>query len=294
MPSFSILTRIEQQLSGLLHKNVTITDVQAIGGGSINITQRIVTNQGSFFCKQNSAQKFPNLFQKESTGLQHLQQQGVIATPDVIFVDEFEEAQVLVLEWIESGIKTNNFWKTFGEQLAALHRCTHPLHGFKKDNYMGSVPQRNTPEKSWIFFLQHHRLQPLVDMCLSEGLFSAREVKNFETLYTKLPLFFSDDEPPSLLHGDLWSGNLMCNVDSQPVLIDPAVYYGHHSMDLGMTTLFGGFHPLFYEAYHYHFPMPPNSKEQQAICKLYPLLIHLLLFGKSYLSDIQNTLHKFV
>ena len=102
-----------------------------------------------------------------------------------------------------------------------------------------------------------------------------------------------DDEKPALLHGDLWSGNFMCNASSKPVLIDPAVYYGHRSMDLAMTTLFGGFRQTFYEAYNFHFPLPYNYEQQWAVCKLYPLLIHLYLFGLGYLPQIERTLKQF-
>jgi fructosamine-3-kinase len=113
-----------------------------------------------------------------------------------------------------------------------------------------------------------------------------------EKLYTRLSSIFNE-EPPALLHGDLWSGNFLCNKNSEPVVIDPAVYYGHRSTDLAMTTLFGGFHESFYEAYHFHFPLPTNYLEQWDVCNLYPLLIHLHLFGKSYLPNIENILQQF-
>jgi len=100
-------------------------------------------------------------------------------------------------------------------------------------------------------------------------------------------------EPPALLHGDLWSGNYLCSATGQPVLIDPAVYYGHRNMDMAMTTLFGGFDALFYESYHYHFPLPANYRQQWEVCNLYPLLIHLNLFGKSYLANILNTIRQY-
>ena len=132
------------------------------------------------------------------------------------------------------------------------------------------------------------------EICISKKLLTTQHQKAFDNLFKKLPFIFNDNEKPALLHGDLWSGNFMCNSQQQPVLIDPASHYSHRSMDLGMTTLFGGFDPSFYEAYHYYFPMPPNYKDQWLICNLYPLLIHLLLFGNSYLPQIQQTLHKFV
>ena len=154
---------------------------------------------------------------------------------------------------------------------------------------MGIVPQKNSAEKEWSLFFQKHRLMPLVKYCLDKNLLSSKHENQFHDLYDKLPSIFNIEEP-SLLHGDLWSGNFMCNQYSEAVLIDPAVYFGHRSADLAMTTLFGGFDRSFYEAYHYHFPFPDNYQQQWDVCTLYPLLIHLLLFGKSYLHQIEETL----
>ena len=158
---------------------------------------------------------------------------------------------------------------------------------------MGSVAQSNTKEKTWVNFFIKQRLQPLVDQCRQKNLLESSQLDAFEKLYDILPQIFNEDQKPALLHGDLWNGNFMCNEDSEPVLIDPAVYYGHPSIDLGMTTLFGGFSPGFYEAYHFHFPLPNNHKQQWQVCNLYPLLIHLLLFGRGYLPQIEFTLQRF-
>jgi fructosamine-3-kinase len=139
-------------------------------------------------------------------------------------------------------------------------------------------------------FFVEKRLQPLVDQCLSRQLLFPEHRKKFERLNSLLAEIFNEEQKPAFLHGDLWSGNFMCSENSEPVLIDPAVYYGHPSVDLGMTTLFGGFAPAFYDAYNYHSPFPKNHKQQWQACNLYPLLIHLLLFGRSYLSQIDFTL----
>jgi fructosamine-3-kinase len=158
---------------------------------------------------------------------------------------------------------------------------------------MGSVPQSNHPSDNWIDFFTDQRLQPLIDQCLSQKLLSSKHQTQFETLFKQLPSVFNKEQKPSLLHGDLWSGNFMCNKNEEPVLIDTAVYFGHPSIDLGMTTLFGGFHSGFYEAYNYHLPFPSNYKGQWEVCNLYPLLIHLLLFGTSYLSQIETILSQY-
>lgn len=264
--------------------------MQAVGGGSINETYRIGWGDRRYFGKLNSASKFPQLFQKEKAGLRLLSSQGILRTPDVVACGEKNGRQVLLLEWIEPGERTKNFWQTFGERLARLHRVSAPFFGLTEDNYMGSVPQSNRRHPTWPRFFWEERLQPLLALCRHH--LSGTHVGRFETLAARLEEIFAD-EPPSLVHGDLWSGNFLCSTDGEPVLIDPAVAFGHRSVDLGMTTLFGGFPPPFYDAYRYHFPLPANDEEQRAVCNLYPLLVHLYLFGRSYLAPVEKTLERF-
>jgi len=284
-------TAIKQKLSQylLLSKDFR---VQFVGGGSINETYRLQFDDSKVFCKVNSATNFPGLFVKEKAGLALLEKQGVIKTPSVIDCFEVFGHQVLVLEWVEEGLRTETFWKKFGEQLAALHHVTTESFGLEEDNYMGSVPQQNKRQKDWIAFFTKQRLQPLITKCTEKNLLGPNHLQLFEKLFLLLPDIFETTQKPSLLHGDLWSGNFICSHNHEPVLIDPAVYYGHRSMDLAMTTLFGGFHTSFYEAYDYHYSFPANYEEQLAICNLYPLLIHLYLFGRSYLPQIEHTLNR--
>jgi len=268
--------------------------LSTIGGGSINDTFRIEASDSRFFCKVNSAKKFPGLFEKEKSGLLFLQSRNVIRVPQVIWCGEHENMQVLILEWIEQGIRSDAFWKKFGEQLARLHRPSDrdgqaAVFGFHEDNYMGALPQRNTWTANWIEFFIHCRLQPQLDLAEKSGLIKKNDIDQFHRLYQKLEEIFPT-EPPCALHGDLWSGNFLCSDSSEPVLIDPAVYYGHRCMDLGMTKLFGGFDKQFYDAYGHHFPLPKNFEEQADVCNLYPLLIHLNLFGSGYLNSIRTIL----
>ena len=283
---------INKQLSALLHQNNLTLKLEAVAGGSINKTYKIATTNKFFFCKINSATKFPQLFQKEEAGLQQIKDQHCIKTPAIISNLIENDEQILILEWIDEGEKTISFWKRFGEQLAQLHHSTNNYFGLNENNYMGAVPQLNHQQNSWVKFFIENRLQPIIKNCFDKNLLSKKHLINFEKLYTLLPAAFNE-EPPALLHGDLWSGNFLCNKNSEPVLIDPALYYGHRSTDLAMTTLFGGFHQSFYESYHFHFPLPANYPEQWEACNLYPLLIHLQLFGKSYLPNIENILQQF-
>ena len=289
--SAAIQSIIQQKLSE--HFSV-VRPVQfaGIGGGSINETYRISFGDGSIFCKLNSVSKFPQLFQTECLGLELIGRQGLIKTPAVIDCFEQDDTQVLLLEWIQPGKRTEAFWKTFGEQLAALHYVSADCFGLHEDNYMGSVPQSNHQHKTWIEFFATKRLQPMTNRCYQKQLLNKTHLQRFENLEKRLAEIFND-EKPSLLHGDLWSGNFMCNQTSEAVLIDPAVYYGHRSIDLAMTTLFGGFRSPFYEAYNYHYSFPKNYEAQWAVCNLYPLLIHLYLFGSGYLPQIERTLQQF-
>ena len=274
----------------------------SIGGGSINQTFRVETSRENFFCKTNSAKTFPGLFEKEKNGLLFLQNCNAIRVPEVVWCGEHEGMQVLILEWIEQGLRTGSFWKKFGEQLAMLHRwpsdrdgqtAAGTAFGFHEDNYMGALPQINKWTNDWIEFFIHCRLQPQLELAEKNGLVKKNDVDQFHSLYEKLEEIFSP-EPPSALHGDLWSGNYLCSDLSEPVLIDPAVYFGHRCMDLGMTKLFGGFDKQFHESYDHYFPLPKNFEQQADVCNLYPLLIHLNLFGSGYLNSIRTILKAFV
>ena len=289
--SSQVLSVIRQKV---VHHFSETADLQVrpVGGGSINETYHIETTPKSIFCKLNSATKFPQLFMKEQNGLGIIARQGTIKTPYVISCFEQDGSQVLLLDWIREGERTEAFWKKFGEQLATLHQISSNQFGLEEDNYMGSVPQSNRQHNTWTRFFIEERVQPMVRRCVEKGQLTKSHQHQFESLGKKLEDIF-EEEKASLLHGDLWSGNFMCNQNNEPVLIDPAVYYGHRSIDLAMTTLFGGFSQPFYDAYHYSFPFPSNYKEQWAVCNLYPLLIHLYLFGSSYLPQIEHTLKQF-
>jgi fructosamine-3-kinase len=265
----------------------------SVGGGSINKTYKVTIQDTLYLCKINSASKFPQLFEKECNGLNLIGNRGGIQVPKIFHCFQFEDYQVLILGWIEEGQKDEQFWVRFGEQMAALHSNSNEYFGLNESNYMGSLLQLNKPSVDWAIFFNESRLQPMVARCYNIGALSAKHLKQFERIFLELPEIFGDRQKPVLVHGDLWSGNFLCNKAGDPVLIDPAVSYAHPSVDLGMSTLFGGFNSKFYEAYHYCHPFPSNFKEQWEVCNLYPLLVHLFLFGNSYLSQILETLHKY-
>lgn len=291
----SLYQHICEVLSLQLGQKVDSFLVTSIGGGSINQTLQLkLPDNQFFFCKINNAHRFPQLFLKEKTGLEIIRKTGTIQVPKVIAYSVFDNNQILILEWIESGLKGERFFRRFGEQLAHLHQCRGMQFGLDHDNYMGSVPQENSTHNKWSHFFIQNRLQPMVKRCFDKGLLTPSDLQNFEKLELLLLQLFSGEQAPVLLHGDLWSGNNMCNAAGNPVLIDPAVYYGHPAADLGMTTLFGGFDVAFYKSYQYHSSLPANHQVQWEICNLYPLLIHLYLFGTGYLGSIRQTLKAFV
>lgn len=279
-------------LSNHLRQPITTGTLVRVSGGSINDSYRIsLPANEHYFCKINSATKFPHLFQKEQQGLEFIAQQQVISTPQVVLCAETENEQVLLLRWIENCVPTKAFWQQFGQKLAAMHTVTNPLFGWSNDNYMGSVVQQNSWQQDWCSFFARQRLWPLTVLCMQQRLLTKEHGAQMERLILRLPQIF-EPEPPALVHGDLWSGNFLCQ-HQQPVLIDPAVYFGHRSVDLAMTTLFGGFDSAFYDAYHFYAPFPSNYKEQWAVCNVYPLLIHLLLFGPSYRGQIEAVLNHY-
>ena len=264
-----------------------------VGGGSINNSYQIITNTSEiFFCKINDALRYPSMFKKEKNGLELLLAQHVIRVPVVICVDEAHAHQILIMECIEQGRRNENFWELFGKQLAALHSIKGIGYGLHEDNYMGALTQYNKPHNNWVDFFIQQRLQPQIKLARESHFLNAQHILQFENVYKKLPTIFPV-EKSSLLHGDLWSGNFLCGENNEPVLIDPAVYYGHSSIDMAMTTLFGGFDEKFYQSYTYYRPLSPNYRQQWEVCNLYPLLIHLNLFGKGYLQQILNTINQY-
>lgn len=282
-----------KQLNKLLCETLGKKEItlQQQSGGCINQCFKVETDNQKFFCKVNSVSNLPQLFEVEAKGLELIKNSRVFNTPEVIKIFYKEDYQILILEWIEEGERTAGFWKKFGYTLAELHSIRSNEFGLEIDNYMGSVRQINNQNDEWSAFFIEQRLQPLIIACKEKSLFTTVHEEKFKNFYKKLPEYFQKVKP-SLVHGDLWSGNFMCNKKEEPVLIDPAVYFGIPAVDIGMTKLFGGFNKLFYEAYQYHSGFSPED-QQNKICNLYPLLIHLFLFGNSYLPQIEETIKEF-
>ena len=271
--------------------NQQIRNISTMHGGDINQVYLIETPENSYVLKRNSKERFPGMFVKEAMGLNILAGSG-LRTPKVSDVFEDASDQYLLLERIHEESAGSYMWKRFGKQLALTHRETAAQFGLDHDNYIGSLVQKNEQLDTWAEFFAEKRILPLARAAREKGLLDKQLLSELEKLLGKWPELIPV-EPPALLHGDLWSGNLLSGRGQEPVLIDPAVYYGHREMDLAMTAMFGGFDPLYLESYHESFPLETGWESRIALHNLYPNLVHLLLFGRAYLGNIASVLRRY-
>jgi protein-ribulosamine 3-kinase len=255
-------------------------------GGDINSVFRVETSPGIVVVKFNSNQKYPNMFEKEHAGLDLLSEKSNFKVPKVFRHGSFRETAYIVMEYIEPG-RGSYPQHLAGKSLAELHSNSALQYGLDSANYIGSINQQNTWTQNWNDFFINQRILPLLEFCDSH--FSKNEHQRFDLMFKKLHEFFPDAKP-SLLHGDLWSGNTFADSEGRPVIYDPAVYYGHYLMDLGMTKLFGGFSSEFYNAYSELRSLENNWEQACEIANLYPLMVHLALFGSSYKNQITQVL----
>lgn len=263
-----------------------ISSFTKLTGGDIN---QVFKSDNRVF-KINKADEFPKMFEAEAMGLKMLS--SVLKTPEVIGVGVWEQLQYIELEYIEEGTKTTEFWTTFGRELAKLHQVSNERFGLESSNYIGSLVQQNNRRDNWKDFLIEERLQPMIEMAVNSGEVNYVESKLIEPFYHRLEELYPI-ENPALLHGDLWGGNYICGKGDVPVLIDPAVYFGHREMDLGMMNLFGGFDDVLFEEYNNVYPLEAGWKARIELNQLYPLLVHVNLFGRSYWSQVASILKPF-
>ncbi len=275
---------------------IGIAGDRSLGGGCINDAWIIeTTNRQEYFVKANRDAPL-RMFTSEAAGLEALSGVGVIRVPQVIGVCRAGDGTcVLVLEAIRVGTRRRRFDYEFGSQLARFHRrSSQGTFGFAIDNFIGATPQPNKITEDWVAFWREYRLDFQIKLAADEGRIDATFVKLAERLGEKLPgLIGQPGEPACLLHGDLWSGNYLVDDSGEPVLIDPAVYYGRREAEFGMISLFGGFGSEFYAGYEDVWPLEAGYADRFEIYKLYHLLNHLNLFGSGYLSSCREIIRRF-
>lgn len=268
-----------------------LSSCSMLSGGSINEVYKVTKLDGNTnVIKFNSEKNFPLLLSEFEAVKLIRSKSDIIKTPEILKKGVVYNQSFLIMNYIEPGVKTNNFWSSFGFKLSEMHKNTSEFFGLDKNNFIGSLEQKNTLKKSFIDFFICDRLEEMLKS--TANYFSKNEIKQFDNLFTELHNIIPE-EGPALIHGDLWSGNFLCDKNEEVVLIDPCTHYSHREMEISFTYLFGGFDTQFYSSYTENTPIEPGFSQRIQIYNLYPLLVHLNLFGKTYLAPIQQTLKNF-
>ena len=306
---------LDDMVNDLFGDSAFITETLPVHGGDINDAYRVSLSTGDYiFVKTNSVRNV-NFFLTESTGLQALRSSKKIGVPQILGVgiDRQKGFSFLALEYLESAPRIPSYWETFGRQLAELHRAEslsfvcglnteiqspdnsgahQAKYGFYEDNFIGASPQINTPTESWIDFYRECRLRPQFRM--AERYLDLSVRKKAEHLLDHLDSYLREPGFSSLLHGDLWSGNMLCGPDGKAWIIDPASYAGDFEADLAMTQLFGSLPERFYDAYNEVNPVDrAGYRERKGLYDLYHLLNHLNLFGRGYLGSVVEIIRRY-
>lgn len=267
--------------------------LQSLSGGDISDAYLLSTKKEKYFLKINESDISAALFEAEAKGLQLLSQH--CPCPEVIQYGSFQSSKgaFLILPFIESGVKDKKFWRSLGQSLAQLHKVTTKDFGLAHDNFIGLLFQSNNQQDSWPIFYAQQRLIPQVKLAFNNNMLSKADLHSFDLLYAKLDRL-CPSEKPALIHGDLWSGNFMVDQSQSPIFIDPSVSFSHREMDLAMSLLFGGFDQEFYRSYEEAFPLELGFKERVSVYQLYYLLVHVNLFGESYVNGVRQALAKYL
>jgi len=262
----------------------------SVGGGCINTAVRLSDGRRSFFVKLNSAERL-EMFTAEAEGLGELARAGCIRVPEPVCHGTVDGQAYLVLEHVEMGRPGRNGAEQAGRRLAALHRTSRDRFGWHRDNTIGSTPQPNDSNADWIEFWREQRLGFQLKLAARNG-YGGNLQSQGEKLLERFPALIDHHPQPSLLHGDLWGGNLGYDSDGEPLIFDPAVYYGDREAELAMTELFGGFPGHFYAAYDEIWPLDAGYKSRKSLYNLYHILNHANMFGGGYVSQAQGMIER--
>lgn len=288
MPDWKVIGHHIEQALG---EPFTLAQPCAVGGGCINASYVIGNEQRRLFVKLNQASRL-DMFEAEAEGLMEIARSRSIRVPTPICWGSSGSDAYLVMEYLALGGVTAGSAEQLGRELARMHQTTQARFGWHRDNTLGSTPQINDVCDHWPAFWRHQRLGYQLTLAARNG--AGRELcQRGEQLLACVDDFFRDHQPqPSLLHGDLWSGNYGVTTTGQPVIFDPAVYYGDRETDLAMTELFGGFPAAFYAAYGEAYPLDPGYAVRKNLYSLYHILNHFNLFGAGYLRQARDMIDR--
>lgn len=284
----AVRSRLQQKLG------TRIEDSRSVSGGSINRAAKLRLSDGTdCFLKWNTTAN-PDMFVKEEKGLNLLASAETdLRIPEVYGTGATAEGTgFFIQEFVPEGKAQPGSAEQFGRALAALHQHRGQPFGLDHDNYIGRLPQSNRQHDHWVDFFIEERLEPQLRMAAGAGKLGSGAVSRFASLYQQLPGLFPE-EPPGLLHGDLWGGNYFYDRKGRATLYDPAAYYGHREIEIAFTHLFGGFPNAFYESYEESYPLEPGFPARKDVYNLYPLLVHTNLFGGGYARRVEAIVRRF-
>lgn len=290
--SSTYLHFFERVLFETFGQDEEVLDFQYISGGDINSSVKLRTAHRTCFIKWNE-RVGEDMFEKEAAGLDLLRSTKAVHVPAVLGYGTTEGKAYLLLEYINCYAQANDYWQKMGQALASIHQHTHAYFGLPHNNYIGTLPQYNEQQKDGIQFFIEKRINVQAGLAYYNGQLPGKLLNRIHQLCAKLPDLLPS-ERAALLHGDLWVGNIMVGRDGLATFIDPAVYYGLREAEIAFTQLFGGFDKRFYAAYQEAYPLEPGFEERAGIYNLYPLLVHVNLFGSGYLSGVEKVLDKFL
>jgi protein-ribulosamine 3-kinase len=276
---------IAETISHASGEPFVVRERHALGGGCINSAWRVADGGRQWFVKLNTGEK-RDMFEAERDGLNELAASGTIRVPQPLVAGIADGQAYIVMESLALGGSGSQ--GRLGEQLAALHRHTHERFGWYRDNTIGSTRQENTPHHDWLEFWRERRLGAQLAMAKRNGAPRGLLQQGEQLLGSFPPLFDGYTPVPSLLHGDLWSGNYAYTLDGTPTIFDPAVYYGDREAELAMTELFGGFGGEFYAAYNEAWPLDPGYPVRKTLYNLYHILNHFNMFGGGYAGQAEG------
>jgi fructosamine-3-kinase len=284
-------TQIAAHISDITEQPFQVDDRRSVSGGCINQGYAVSNGQQTYFVKLNQANQI-TMFEAEAIGLKQMWDTQTIRVPKPICWGVVADSAYLVLEWLELGRGNSQSWYLMGQRLAAMHQVTSPQgFGWERQNTIGSTPQINPWTSDWTSFFVEHRINYQLRLARRQGGHFPKQ----DQLLDAIPQILANHHPkPSLVHGDLWSGNAAVTQVGEPVILDPATYFGDREVDIAMSELFGSFPAEFYRGYNEVYPLDAGYKRRKILYNLYHILNHFNLFGGSYQSQANRMIEQLI